>query len=87
MTTVNDIICKDIEDYKKAKIVQIILLEEGFKCFVEVDSRYIRIEDLDVHQNLTEKNLHSILEFTDMETAKIRTEMGMRNIFYIPISH
>ena len=86
MTTLKDILEKNIEDVKKAQLIGIILQEQGFKCFVEVDSKYIRIEELENHHSLTKENLSTILELKDIEIAKLRTEIGMFNIFYIPIS-
>ena len=85
MTCIEDILLKNIEDYKKAKLVETILLEQGFKCFVEVDSKYVRIEELENHYGLTEEKLHDILELENIETAKLRNEMGVYNIFYIPL--
>ena len=86
MTTLREILLKNIPDVKKAQLIQTILLEHNFKCFVEVDSRYIRIEELESTDRLCEKKLYEILELDNIENAKLRTEMGMYNIFYIPIS-
>lgn len=86
MTTLKEILVKNIEDYKKAKLIETILLEKGFKCFVEVDSKYVRIEDLENHHSLTKEKVYEVLELENIEMAKIRTEIGMYNIFYIPIS-
>lgn len=83
MTSLEEILLKNIEDYKKAKLVETILLEQGFKCFVEVDSKYVRIEELDNHYRLTKEKLHEVLELENIETAKLRTQMGVFNVFYI----
>jgi hypothetical protein len=85
MTTIKEILLKKIEDYKKAQLLQTILLEQGFKCFVEVDSIFVRIEELDNNISLTDKKLSEILELNHIQSAKIRTEIGMYNVFYIPI--
>ncbi len=87
MTTLNDILIKNIEDCKKAQLLQTILLENGFKCFVEVDSKFVRIEELENHFPLTPEKLFEILELENIESAKLRTEIGMYNIFYIPIPY
>ncbi|WP_407376331.1 hypothetical protein [Methanobrevibacter sp.] len=86
MTTLQDILKKNIEDYKKAKLIETILLEHGHRCFVEVDSRYLRIEEMDNHYTLSKEKLYEILELENIEVAKLITEMGRYNIFYIPIS-
>lgn len=83
MTSLEEILLKNIEDYKKAKLVETILLEQGFKCFVEVDSKYVRIEELENHYTLTKEKLHEVLELENIETAKLRTQMGVFNVFYI----
>ena len=83
MTSLEEILLKNIEDYKKAKLVETILLEQGFKCFVEVDSKYVRIEELENHYTLTKEMLHEVLELENIETAKLRTQMGVFNVFYI----
>lgn len=85
MTSIKEILSKKIEDYKKAQLLQIILLEKGFKCFVEVDSKFVRIEELNNNISVTDQKLSEILEINHIQSAKIKTEIGMYNVFYIPI--
>lgn len=87
MTTLYDILLKNIEDYNKAKIIETMLLEKGYGCFVEVDSKYIRIEERENYHTLTKEKLHEILGLKDIEEAKLVTEMGRFTIFYIPTPH
>ena len=88
MTSIKDQLLKNnTADWKKAKLIETVLLEKGFKCFVEVDSRFIRIEELENHKILSKEKLQNILELNNIEIAKLRTEIGMFNIFYIPIPH
>lgn len=85
MTTLKEILLKNIPDVKKAQLIQIYLLQYKCTCFVEVDSKYVRIEELDNSLSLTPEKLYEILELDNIENAKLRTEMGIYNIFYIPI--
>lgn len=85
MTKLEEILAENIEDYKKAKLIEGILLKKGHKCFVEVDSKYIRIEELEIMNCLSKEKLQKILDFEKIETAKLRTCIGMYNIYYIPI--
>lgn len=87
MTTLQDILVQKIEDYKKAKLIETILLEKGYRCFVEVDSKYVRIEEIETTHTLTKQKLYEILELENIETAKLITEMGRFDIFYIPIPY
>ncbi len=84
MTTLKDILRKNILDYKKAELLRSILLQHGFKCLVEVDSRYIKIENLEIDNPLTKEKLYGILELKNIEKAKLRTELGIYEVFYIP---
>ena len=85
MTDIKDILTSDIEDYKKAKLIETILLEKGFRCFVEVDSLFLRIEELDGHNGLTIEKLYDIFELGTIAIGKIKTEMGTFFVFYVPI--
>jgi hypothetical protein len=85
MTKLKDILSKNIADYKKAKLIETILLEQGFKCFVEVDSLFVRIEELDSHNSLTKEKLYDTIEIGTIAIGNIKTEIGMFNVFYIPI--
>lgn len=87
MTSLKEILVQKTEDYKKAKLIETMLLEHGYRCFVEVDSKYIRIEEMDNHHTLSKKNLNEILKLENIEVAKLITEMGKFNIFYIPIPY
>ncbi len=85
MTTLKDIYSKNIKDCKKAKLLETILLEKSFKCFVEVDPKYVRITEHKNHHSLTKEKVYEILELENIEIEKIITEIGMYNIIYIPI--
>lgn len=85
MTEIKDILTSNMVDYKKAKLIETILLEQGFRCFVEVDSLFLRIEELDGHNGLSEEKLYDILELGTIAIGKIKTEMGMFYVFYVPI--
>ncbi|WP_458403739.1 hypothetical protein [Methanobrevibacter sp.] len=87
MTSLKEILVQKTEDYKKAKLIETMLLEHGYRCFVEVDSKYIRIEEMDNHYTLSKEKLNEILELENIEVAKLITEMGKFNIFYIPIPY
>lgn len=85
MNPLNEILTKKVADIEKSRLIEEILLKNNYRCFVEIDSEYIRIEELEEPNKLDKNKIKEILKVKTVKKASYTTIIGRYNIFYIPI--
>lgn len=76
---------KSIKDYKKAKIIEMILFRRDLNVLLKLTPNILELKRWKKHPNLNTKKLYELFSLDTSDVAHIKTKMGVLDNIYIPI--